>query len=123
MKPKYIIAALAIVVLSSCYYDKEDLLYGTSTCVSTGSTYSGTVAPILNQRCNACHSAAAANGSGGGVILDNHPSVKTYVTNGKLLGSINHAGGYSPMPKGAAKLSACDIAKITDWINNGSPNN
>lgn len=123
MRKNYIITLMAVSLMTSCYYDKENELYGTSTCVSTSSTYSGTVAPILNQRCNACHSGAAANSSGGGIVLDNHPSVKNYVTNGKLLGSINHASGYSPMPKGSTKLSACEIAKITDWANNGAPNN
>lgn len=123
MKKITLVLAISLALFSSCYYDKEDLLYGTTTCNSTGSTFSATVLPIMNTRCNACHSSNAAASSGGGIVLDNYNSVKTYVTNGKLLGSINHSPGYSPMPKGATKLSSCDIAKINDWVNSGAPNN
>ena len=121
---KFILALLLTIgILSSCYYDKEDYLYGTTTCNATGSTFSSVVLPIMNQRCNSCHSSNAATSSGGGIILDNYASIKAYADNGKLLGSINHSSGYSPMPKGGGKLSSCEIAKVTDWVNNGAPNN
>jgi hypothetical protein len=42
---------------------------------------------------------------------------------GKLLGTINHAAGFSPMPKGGAKLSSCRIATIKKWIDAGMLNN
>jgi hypothetical protein len=43
--------------------------------------------------------------------------------NGKLYGAVNHSPGYSPMPKGGTKLSACNISKIKAWIDGGSLNN
>ena len=41
----------------------------------------------------------------------------------RLLGSVDHAPGYSPMPKGGAQLSACDRAKLRKWVAAGAPNN
>jgi hypothetical protein len=48
--------------------------------------------------------------------------VKAQATNGNLMGVINHAAGYSPMPKNSPKMDDCTISKIQAWINNGSPN-
>lgn len=118
-----LLAFLMLISVAGCYYDKEEILYPAGSCQTSGVTYSGAVSPILNAKCNSCHSAAAAASSGGGIILDNHGSVKAYADNGKLLGSINHAGGFSPMPKGGAKLTNCEISKITAWVSQGAPNN
>lgn len=109
-------------LLSSCYYDKEDLLYGSSAnCdTTTVSTYSGTVVTLLTANCTGCHSTASPSG---GIALDNYTAVKAQVTNGKLMGSITQSTGYSAMPKGGAKLSDCNIAKIQKWVNAGAPNN
>jgi mono/diheme cytochrome c family protein len=124
MRKLKLFAGLIITLLSAgCYYDKEEILYPAGTCNSAGATYSGIVSPILNSRCNSCHSTAAAASSGGNIVLDNYNSVKIQASNGKLLGSINHAGGFSPMPKGGAKLTSCEIASITNWVGSGAPNN
>jgi uncharacterized membrane protein len=112
-----------IALFSGCFYDKEELLYPSPPCISTGSTYSSTVSPIITANCVACHGAQVANTNGAGIVLDSYNSIKPYATNGKLVGAINHASGYYPMPKNSAKLTSCDIAKITDWVNNGALNN
>ncbi len=114
---------VALALISGCYYDNAEYLYPSGTCNAAGSTYSATVSPILSARCNSCHSTSAAAASGGGIILDNYNSVKPYATNGKLLGSINHASGFSAMPKSSTKLSACEIEKVTNWVNSGALNN
>ena len=114
---------LAAVFVSGCYYDSAEYLYPSGPCNPAGSSYSATVSLILAANCNACHSSSAGASSGGGVVLDTYNSVKPYSTNGKLLGSINHASGFSAMPKNAAKLSSCDIARITNWVNSGALNN
>jgi hypothetical protein len=59
----------------------------------------------------------------GNVKLETWADVKIYADNGSLLGSITHQGGYSPMPKGSAKLEDCPIAVIQKWIEMGAPNN
>ena len=115
---------LTAILATGCYYDKAQLLYpSTGVCDPAGSTYSATVAPIMTANCNSCHSTAIAVSSGGGIILDNYTSIKVYATNGKLLGSINHATGFSAMPKGGGSLSSCDISKVTNWVNSGALNN
>jgi mono/diheme cytochrome c family protein len=123
LKTNIVGGIIIALVLSGCYYDKEEILYPAGSCNAAGSTYSGTVSPLLNTRCNSCHSTAAAPSSGNNIVLDNYNSVKIQVDNGKLLASINHAGGVSPMPKGSAKLSSCEIAKVTNWVGSGAPNN
>jgi hypothetical protein len=45
------------------------------------------------------------------------------VNDGRLLGSIQHASGFSPMPEGSAKMNACNITKIRKWIQAGALNN
>lgn len=116
----FLIVSLAV---TGCYYDKEDLLYGTETCNTTvPATYSTDVSAIMSSHCavGGCHNASAA---ASGIILDNYTGVKTQVDNGKLIGVITHSGGFIPMPRGAAKLSDCKIAKIQSWVNAGAPNN
>ncbi len=103
----FIIASLGI--MQGCYYDVEEELYGTNLCDSAAVTYSLSVKPILDANCNSCHSTASAQG---GVILDNHASVKGVAESGKLIGAINHEASYSPMPKGGSKLSDCNISTI-----------
>jgi hypothetical protein len=114
---------ISLVTFSGCYYDNEEYLYGNAPCDVTTVTYTVTVSPILATACYNCHGTATGNASGGGIILDTYTKLKPYVTNGKLMGSINHAGGYSAMPKGATKLSSCEIKKIQAWITAGALEN
>ena len=111
------------LLLSSCYYDKEELIYsvGGGTCDTVAMKYSVDVVNILSTYCYKCHGGTAA--SGGGFVFDNYTGIKSMVTNGKLLKAINHQAGASAMPKGDPKLTDCNIAKITAWVNNGAPNN
>lgn len=112
-----------MLLLTGCFYDKEEILYPVPPCNATGSTYSATVSPIISGHCTSCHGSAVAAANGGGRVLDNYNSLKPYATNGTLLGAINHASGYYPMPKNSTKLSSCDINKIRDWINSGALDN
>jgi hypothetical protein len=117
-----ITAGLFLVGMSSCFYDKADLIYPqATTCDTAAVTYSGTVATILNSNCNGCHGGTAA--AGAGIKLDTYASVTTWVTNGRLLNSMLHNGQASPMPKGGSKLDACTINKVSSWITKGAPNN
>ena len=117
-----IAAGLFLVGMSSCFYDKADLIYPqAATCDTAAVTYSGTVATILNSNCNGCHGGAAA--AGAGIKLDTYAGVSTWVTNGRLLNSMLHNGQASPMPKGGSKLDACTINKVSSWITKGAANN
>lgn len=117
-----LLSLVSIVYLSSCYYDKADLIYTQNlACDTTAVKYSTIVAPILTTSCNYCHGGTAANGAG--IVLDTYATTKVYVDNGKLLNSILQNGKASAMPKGGGKLDACSINKITNWINKGAINN
>jgi hypothetical protein len=113
---------LSVLIISSCYYDKEQLLYGGGTCTDTTGTvsYSQNIVPLLQQYCYSCHS---GNFPSGNITMGTHTTDKTTGLNGSLYGSINHSAGYSPMPQGTAKMGSCEIAKIKKWIDTGMLNN
>jgi len=89
-------------------------------CDTTNVTYSGTIAAILQNYCNGCHSGSTPSGS---VDLTAYSGVLAQVQNGKLWGDVSHATGYNAMPVGGASLSSCDLNKINSWIKKGAPNN
>lgn len=115
-----LIVVIAIVSFSSCYYDKADLLYpGSTICDTTAAvSYSGKIVPLFNSQCYGCHRSGAGN-----VTMGTYATDKVIATNGKLIGCISYASGFSPMPKGATKLSNCNIALINKWVSLGTPNN
>lgn len=128
MKKRFALAMLAGIALlfNACYYDKADLLYPTATntgvaCDTAGVvSYSQKVVPILQTACYSCHTVSNPSG---GIPMATYATDKAIAVNGKLYGSINHAAGYSPMPKGGNKLSNCQLATIKKWIDAGSLNN
>ena len=109
-----------LVVLSSCYYDSAENLYPSTKCVTTNMSYQTNIEPILKRNCYTCHSAAVNFGN---VTLDSYSELIKHVTSGKLLGSVKHNTGFFAMPRNAPMLVDCDIAKIEQWIIDGSPNN
>jgi mono/diheme cytochrome c family protein len=116
--------SMCMISLSSCYYDKEELLYRNSNAPCTDTTgtvsYAQKVVPVLQQYCYTCHSGSFPSGN---IAMGTYAADKTIAQNGKLYGTINHSSGYVPMPEAAPKLSNCQIAVIKKWINNGIPNN
>ena len=119
---KYItILLISIAFLQGCYYDNKDFLDpGTATCDTAIITYSASVRPVLTAYCVSCHSGANAPL---GIMLDTYAGVKVQASNGKLVGTVTHAPGVSPMPKNSAMLSDCNIIKIRKWVAAGAPNN
>lgn len=123
---KLIVSVLAgsfLLALSSCYYDNEALLYGNNapcTDTSTVVSYSQKVLPLLRQNCYTCHTGGFPSG---GIVMGTYAADKALAQNGKLYGSISHASGYSPMPKGLAKMNNCQLQSVRKWIDAGTPNN
>ena len=113
---------MAVLLSVGCYYDNEDTLYpGSANCDATAvATFSADVLPLLNGRCNGCH---AGTSPSGGITLNTYTEVMKYVNDGSLMGSIEHASGFSPMPKNGSKMSACPIQEIQSWIDAGALNN
>jgi mono/diheme cytochrome c family protein len=125
MSAKLLLLTGVALLLGGCASQNgEDLLGSgplpTPSCDTTRVTYAATVAPLLLQNCGNCHANGAA---AGGVGLGAYAQTKAAATSGRLLGSVDHAPGYSPMPKGGAQLSACDRAKLRKWVAAGAPNN
>jgi hypothetical protein len=107
-----------------CTYKKEVVDYPpitTITCDTANVKYSVEIVTILSANCYRCH-AAPAN-AGGGIVLNSYSNLKPWATSNTLYHVVNQTPGYDPMPKGASKIPACDIAKIRTWIRNGSLNN
>lgn len=93
----------------------------TAGCNPINVSFANDVTPIFSSYgCAGCHSIAS---SGGGVTLETYTGTKIVADNGRLMGAINHATGFSAMPQGAAKMDSCDIATIQIWINEGTLDN
>jgi hypothetical protein len=133
MKKAFLLIPLALICVfvlttQSCYYDNEEFLYGTggstATCDTTTAKFAAFASPLIVSKCgtSGCHNAATASS---GANLSTYTSIKAYITANKaaFLGSINHSNAFSNMPKGGAKLAACDIKKLEVWINAGMQNN
>ncbi len=119
-----LILIISTSIISSCYYDKEDLLYGNSTAPCTDTTsnisYNQYVVPLLRQYCYNCHTGSFPSG---GILMGTYVTDKAIGQNGRLYGSINHSPGFSPMPQGMSKFTTCQVANIKKWIDAGMPNN
>lgn len=95
-----------------------------AACDSNSFKFAANILPIMQNHCTGCHS---ATNPPNGVNLTTYAGVKAAATTGVapgiLVGTVQQLVGYSPMPKGSGKLSACEIAQIRKWVNAGSPNN
>ncbi len=114
---------MVAVLFNACYYDKADLLYPNTSAncdTATVISYSKKIVPLLQQQCYGCHTGAMP---GGGIIMGTYAADYAIAIKGSLYGSVAHTGSYSPMPKGASKLSACNLLLIKRWIDAGSLNN
>jgi hypothetical protein len=113
------VTILCLALLSSCTYNKEELLYS-NTCDTGNVKYSVQIVNTIAANCVSCHSGASASG---GIMLDDFTNVRAVAVSGKLLGAITHSPGYRAMPDFAPKLPECRIAEIRTWIRNGMLNN
>lgn len=122
------LALAGICTQSSCTFKNEEDTYG-GVCDTSGVTLSGTVRPILEQNCYACHSVANANTLGAGIELQNYSSIKDFIDGaGNVFISALRQEEYngvtaSPMPKGMPRISSCEIQQIEKWIAAGAPDN
>lgn len=83
-------------------------------------SYTQKIVPIFQNACYSCHSGPSPSGA---IAMGTFASDKAVALSGRLMGSLNHAAGFSAMPQGAAKFSSCNIAIIQKWVNSGTPNN
>ena len=122
---RYLLVASVAGLLGSCAAQNGEDLYAASplpapSCAPGPATYALTVTPLLQQYCTNCHNSTNA---ASGLNLSSYAQVKAVATNGRLLGTVNHDPGFSPMPKGGAKLSDCDLGHLRQWVADGALNN
>ncbi len=123
---KLLLPLLLSVALWSCTDKKADQVNpqppSSVTCDTGNLSFATDIMPIFQQKCatSGCHTNAT---QAGGYHYEDYSGIMQPVNNGRLLGAINHQPGFVPMPQNSAKLSDCEIAKITQWIAIGSPDN
>jgi len=122
----YIVFALlpAALLLSSCYYDSDEYIYPqiTSQCDTASVMYAKSIVPIIQNHCLSCHG-NTTSAVGNSIKLEDYADIKGRADDHSLLGAVAREGGYSAMPKNAAKLDECKIATIRIWVNAGAPDN
>jgi len=118
---KFIIFLLMQSLISCTYNNYEDLIIN-SDCDLSSLSFTNDIQPIFNLHCNnnMCHGGPFPQAR---VSLTSHARILEVVADGRLIGTINHNPGFNPMPIESEKLAGCDIAKIQEWINQGSPDN
>jgi uncharacterized membrane protein len=108
---------LISALFSSCYYDKNEVLYGVNNvdCTTISAKYSTDISTIISTKCatSGCHNSSAA----GGLVLQNYTQVKNSV------GKINtRVLVTKDMPPGSP-LSSLEMDKLKCWIQSGALNN
>lgn len=111
MLKKLIAAGAIIMLMQSCYNDKEELLYPNEFGAgdTTRPTYSGFVKPLLDSKCGtSCHA-----------TYMNYNGLKVVVDNGKFNDRVIVKADMPP----AGPLSPQDRDKLKKWLDAGAPNN
>ena len=98
----------------------QDTFCSNATCDTANVTYSGAIRNLITNKCLGCHS---GNIPAGNLDFSTHLGLQIAALDGRLYGAVNHASGFTPMPQGGAKLSACEIDVIRIWIDDGALNN
>jgi hypothetical protein len=98
-----------------CYKDKEEILYGATTCDGANASFAADVVPIIQSRCAKpdCHASGSTNGPG---ALTSYTQIKNAATD------IKSAVVSRFMPKDGS-LSASQIKSISCWVDGGALNN
>lgn len=107
---------VALIALGGCYYDNEEILYGSSVdCTQVVAKFGTDVSPIIQSKCaySGCHDAGAA----GGIALTNYNQV--FQNAARIRSSVIVS---KTMPK-SGSISPAEIAKLKCWLDSGAPNN
>lgn len=87
-------------------------------CTLANATYGAFVQPLIQAKCQGCHSGSNPQGS---IKLSTYSEIKAVALSGKFYASLTRSATW--MPKGGAKLDDCSLQKIQAWIGAGAPEN
>jgi cytochrome c5 len=79
-------------------------------CNSSKFGFSSDIFPLINNRCNTCHS------------FTNYTIIYNLTLNNVLIDRLNGANGKNQMPP-SGKLDTCAIRKVENWVKYGALNN
>jgi len=91
-----------------------------ASCDTSNVTYSGTIAPLVAQRCGGCHGGGSPQG---GLNFSTWSGLNAVAMDGRLEAAIRHQAGVPAMPPVGAQLPDCRIQQFLIWIDTGAPNN
>jgi mono/diheme cytochrome c family protein len=109
-----------LIQMTGCIKKNEVELY--AKCDTNNMSYAKDIRPIIQTNCYRCHDVNNAPLFSNGNLLDDYNNLKAHIRSG-LINNIEYAPNFLPMPKGAPKLSDCDIAKIKAWVHQDTLNN
>ncbi len=89
-------------------------------CSMSSITFAGTIRPIIEDRCQGCHSGANPQGD---LDFSTWNDLNAVAADGRLALAIQHQTGAEPMPPSGPSLSQCRIDQILTWVQDGAPNN
>lgn len=117
---KIVVAAFAVLLSivfsqTACYYDNEVDQYGTTPCDTANVSYSQVIKPIIDQNCISCH---APGGERETSPFTTYDEVVLYAES-----AVPRINGSSTLMPPSGKMSSCNIALFTSWVNAGAPNN
>ena len=125
MKSLFYITGLIIVLfcLTTCYYNKEEILYPDKPCDTTNITYSGKIDSVfVTNTCYTCHATAVAPPDVGGIRLDMYSVARDNIN--RVYGAVTHQQGFFAMPLGQSEtIDPCAIKIIQAWRDSGMPEN
>jgi hypothetical protein len=123
MKGSFLLTIVIVgISMNSCYYDKADKLYPSSTCDTVKMNFNTHIKPIMTNNClnQGCHTSANPNGS---IVLQTYAGTQATIAGDKLINALKYVSGGSKNMPPIGKLSDCDISKVEAWIKRGAPEN
>jgi hypothetical protein len=89
-------------------------------CDTTNITYAATIRPIIQAKCQGCHSGPTPQG---GLDYTSWNTLNTVASDGRLEGAIRHLPTFVAMPPSGPALPDCQVDQFLIWIDAGAPNN